>query len=75
MTRITISFTIDQDQLSRVDSLAAALDRDRSSTLRQIINAGIPVLLRTQSACLTTMENSTDGSLIAAHKPKEKQNH
>jgi hypothetical protein len=44
MRKETISFTIDQERLAMVDELAAQLDRDRSSTLRQVIDAGVPVL-------------------------------
>jgi predicted transcriptional regulator len=48
MRKETISFTIDQERLAMVDELAAQLDRDRSSTLRQVIDAGIPVLKAAQ---------------------------
>lgn len=44
MAKLTISFTIEEEQLTRVDALAMELDRDRSSTLRQVIEAGIPML-------------------------------
>jgi predicted transcriptional regulator len=48
MRKETISFTIDAERLAMVDELAAELDRDRSSTLRQVIDAGIPVLKAAQ---------------------------
>ena len=48
MRKETISFTIDAERLAAVDELAAQLDRDRSSTLRQVIDAGIPVLKAAQ---------------------------
>lgn len=41
MTKTTISFTIEQEQLERVDALTAKLDRDRSSTLRLLIDTGM----------------------------------
>ena len=46
--KVTISFTIEPEQLSAVDALAEELDRNRSSTLRQVIDAGIPVLKAAQ---------------------------
>jgi predicted transcriptional regulator len=45
---LTISFVTDSEQLTEIDSLAIELDRSRSSTLRQIIAAGIPVLKAAQ---------------------------
>lgn len=42
--RRTISFTIDEEQLLRVDELSERLDRDRSSTLRRIIEIGLPIV-------------------------------
>ena len=44
MRKETISFTIDQERLALVDALAVELDRDRSSTLRQVIDAGVPLV-------------------------------
>ncbi len=41
MTKITVSFTIEDEQLQRVDALATRMDRDRSSTLRLLIDAGM----------------------------------
>lgn len=43
-----VSFTIDEERLQQLDALAKELDRDRSSTLRQLIDAGIPVLKAAQ---------------------------
>ncbi|MCK9629246.1 MAG: hypothetical protein M0R37_11740 [Bacteroidales bacterium] len=48
MRKETISFTIDQERLALVDALADELERDRSSTLRQVIDAGIPVVKAAQ---------------------------
>lgn len=45
---LTISFVTDLEQLTEIDNLAIELDRSRSSTLRQIISAGIPVLKAAQ---------------------------
>lgn len=44
MARITASFTIEEELLAQVEDLAKELDRDRSSTLRQLIAVGIPIL-------------------------------
>lgn len=41
MAKVTISFTIEEEQLARVDQLSTHLDRDRSSTLRLLIEAGM----------------------------------
>lgn len=49
MARITTSFTIEEELLAQVEELAAELDRDRSSTLRQLITVGIPVLREHQA--------------------------
>lgn len=46
--KVTISFTIEPGQLAAVDALSIELDRNRSSTLRQVIDAGIPVLKAAQ---------------------------
>ena len=44
MAKETISFTIEVEQLAQVRELMVELDRDRSSTLRELIRAGLPVL-------------------------------
>lgn len=44
MAAVTVSFIIEDEQLERVDALAAELDRNRSSMLRQLIEAGIHML-------------------------------
>jgi len=44
MAAVTVSFVIEEEQLQRIDALADELDRNRSSTLRQVIEAGIPML-------------------------------
>ena len=41
MTKTTVSFTIEEEQLERVDAMASRMDRDRSSTLRLLIDAGM----------------------------------
>jgi len=46
MGKVTVSFTIEREQLARVDALAAELDRDRSSTLRRVIAEGIAQVRR-----------------------------
>jgi metal-responsive CopG/Arc/MetJ family transcriptional regulator len=43
--QITISFITDDEQLARVDALAQEMGRaSRSAMLRQLIDAGMPVL-------------------------------
>jgi len=44
MSKETISFTIETNQLIELDALAKDLDRDRSSTLRRLIAVGMPLL-------------------------------
>jgi hypothetical protein len=54
MAKTTISFTIEQEQLERVDALTEQLDRDRSSTLRLLIDTGLLAVDRPQPVRVLT---------------------
>lgn len=59
MGKVTISFTIEKEQLERVDKLATELDRDRSSTLRQLVEAGIPAIQSARKALVILQERKS----------------
>lgn len=67
MAKITISFTIEQEQLARVDALTAKLDRDRSSTLRLLIDTGMLAVDQAKPVrVLTDREDMRDIAAIVA---------
>lgn len=58
----TISFIINEDQLARVDAQAAVEDRNRSSMLRRLIDAGFDALSQQPPAVRISGAVSLDSS-------------
>lgn len=61
MVKTTISFTIEEEQLQRVDELTEKLDRDRSSTLRLLIETAMLSIDQPQTVHVLTDRDKMRG--------------
>jgi predicted transcriptional regulator len=71
MDRQTISFRIDADKISALDTLAEALDRDRSYLLNEAVTAYLEVQRWQLEQIQKSLGQADAGELVAHGKVKK----
>jgi len=71
MDKHTISFRIDADKVSALDTLAEALDRDRSHLLNEAVSAYLEVQRWQVEQIEKSLRQADQGKLVAHAKVKQ----